>query len=82
MENYYDIATPAELEEHYDGSVPDAKELARQRALCDSDPDYNLSELACLFYGRGDEAAANRCLEHIKNPERRLETSMALYECR
>ncbi len=80
MENYFDIATPAEIEDHY-GYMPDAEELARDRLVCERDADGNFSMLAVLYYFRGDEAATQRYLDKIQNPERRLETSMSLYEC-
>ena len=43
MENYYDIVTPEELEEQFDGLVPDAEELARKRDLCAQKADHNLN---------------------------------------
>lgn len=80
MENYFDIATPAEIEDHY-GYMPDAEELARDHLVCEQDADGNFSMLAVLYYFRGDEAATQRYLDKIQNPDRRLETSMSLYEC-
>ncbi len=80
MTNFFDVATPAEIEDHY-GYPPDAKELARDRRVCDQDADGNFSMLAVLYHFRGDKAATQRYLDKIRNPERRLETSMSLYEC-
>lgn len=80
MENFFDIATPAEIEAHF-GYMPDAGELAADRAACERDADGNFSMLAVLYYFRGDEAATQRYLDKIRNPDRRLETSMSLYEC-
>lgn len=80
MENYFDIATSAEIEDHY-GYMPDAEELARDHLVCEQDADGNFSMLAVLYYFRGDEAATQRYLDKIQNPDRRLETSMSLYEC-
>lgn len=81
MENFFDIATPAEMEAHF-GYMPDAGELAADRVACERDADGNFAKLASLYYDRGDEAAAQQCLEQIHDPDRKLQTSMLLYECR
>lgn len=81
MENYFDIATSAEIEAHF-GYMPDAGELAADRSVCERDTDGNFAKLASLYYDRGDEVAARQCLEQIRDPERKLQASMLLYECR
>ncbi len=79
MKNYFDIATPAEIEEAY-GYMPDAEELAEERARCEKDPDENCENLAALFFARGDTATADKYLEKIQDPERQLTMSMLLSE--
>lgn len=81
MENFFDVATPAEIEAHF-GYLPDSEELAEDRLVCERDADGNFAKLAVLYYFRGDETLAQRYLDSIQNVERRLETSMLLYECR
>lgn len=80
MENFFDIATPEEIERHC-GYVPDAKDLAERRILCEEDPDGNFSKLAILYHFRGDEAKTHEYLDKIQDRDWRLETSMLMYEC-
>ena len=81
MENFVDIATPAELEGYF-GYAPSEKEVARLRSVCGNDTDFNFSNLACLFHDRGQREQADHYLEQIQDNERKLETTMSLYECR
>lgn len=85
MKNFFDLASPQEAARHFsfDGVEPLAPDdLAFERALLDKDADRNFAYLAYLFAGRGDDAAARRCLAQIRNDARKLEASMALYESR
>lgn len=81
MENFVDIATSAELEGYF-GYPPSKKEIARLRSVCGNDEDFNFSNLAGLFYDRGEQKKSDYYLEQIQDNERKLETSMLLYECR
>lgn len=81
MENFVDIATSAELNGYF-GYPPSKKEMERLRSVCGNDADFNFSNLACLFYDRGEQDKSAHYLEQIQDNERKLETSMSLYECR
>jgi hypothetical protein len=81
MENFVDVASSAELEEYF-GYPPSKRDVARLRSVCVKDVDFNFSNLACLFYDRGEQKKSDYYLEKIQNAERKLETSMLLYECR
>lgn len=80
MDNYFDIASPAELEEHY-GYTPSAKEIAEDRQYCEQDADYNFQHLFWLFLDRGDTETANSYLKQIKDPQRHLDATMLAHEC-
>lgn len=81
MENFVDLATSAELEEYF-GYRPSKKEIESLRSDCRDDVDFNLSNLAGLFYDRGEQKKSDHYLEQIQDKKRKLETSMSLYECR
>lgn len=81
MDNYFDIVTPAELEEQY-GYMPSAKEIAADRQYCEQDVDYNFQYLFWLFLERGDTKTANFYLDQIKDPQRHLDAVMLAYECK
>lgn len=80
MDNFFDIATPAELEGHY-GEKPSAEEISADRAYYESDSDLNFLHLFLLFLDRGEKRTAEKYFEKIKDPERRLEATMSAYEC-
>ncbi|MEG2140956.1 MAG: hypothetical protein RRY20_09245 [Bilophila sp.] len=83
MTNFFDIATPEEVIEQFslDDEPLSPEALAAERRALEKDSDLNLSCLAFLSANRGDEQAVHQYLEQIKNDERRLETSMLLFEC-
>lgn len=74
MENYYDIVTPEELEEQFDGLVPDAEELARKRDLCAQKADHNFELLTYLFVGRREFSKARECFHQISDDMLRMDT--------
>jgi len=80
MNNYYDVATPAELEEHF-GYVPSPEEVSEGRESCARDSDLNNQLLFWLFLDRGDKKTADSFLNKINDPSRRLDASMLAYEC-
>ncbi|WP_302548809.1 hypothetical protein [uncultured Desulfovibrio sp.] len=75
MYNFIDAATSQELAAHY-GYMPDAAELAAERAHFAADKDHNLVCLYTLALDRGDAAKAAAYLRRIANPQRRLEAEM------
>ncbi|WP_446424081.1 hypothetical protein [Mailhella sp.] len=77
MNNYYDVATPAELEEHF-GYVPSPEEVSEGRDTCSRDADHNCELLAYLFADRGDFARAQKFLEQIKNESLMSDTARML----
>ena len=83
MTNFFDVATPQEVIQQFslDDEPLSSEELAAERRALERDGDLNLSCLAFLYADRGDEQAARQCLEQIEDDERRLETSMLLFEC-
>ena len=80
MENYYDIATTAELEEHY-GYTPTAKELQADREHCAQNPDYNYQHLFWLFLDRGLPETAQKYYDKIQDPDIQLDAAMIAHEC-
>ena len=80
MELYIDIATPEELEDCF-GYPPTAKDISMERELCLKDPDLNYQFFYWLYLARGDEKTAQGYLDKIKDPERRLFTTMVAHEC-
>jgi len=74
MENFFDIATVEELKEQFDGILPDAETLARQREMCASNADCNLELLTYLFVARGEFGKAQTCLRQISDGTLRSDT--------
>lgn len=66
MINYFDVATPEEVEEFY-GYVPTAEEIAEARDALTRDLDANAAHLAYLFADRGDYAQASLYLDQIQD---------------
>lgn len=80
MDNFFDIATPAELEEYY-GYAPEASETAADKAAFASDPDRNLQHLFWLFLGRKNQDRADFYLNQIQDEQRKLDACMLGYDC-
>ena len=80
MTNFFDVATPEEVEAHY-GYTPEGEELAFARASFDQDKDHNLVSLYLLFLGRGDKGTAAAYYRQIESPERQLEAALLAGEC-
>lgn len=83
MKNFFDVATLEEINSHFslDGSVLDVADLEYERSRLEKDMDLNLSSLAFLFDARGETEKAQTYINQIQDEDRRLETSMLLYEC-
>lgn len=74
MENFFDIATPKEIENHFDDAVHDAGEMVRLRNLCASNADHNLELLTYLFVARGGFSKAQTYLDQISDETLRADT--------
>ena len=74
IDNYFDIATPEELKEHY-GYVPSKEEVTQDRLLLANDRDHNLQYLYWLYMDRGDEKTAEFYLNQIEDWQRKLDAA-------
>lgn len=81
MENYFDIATPEEIEERYDEKLT-SEEIKELRLNLERQPDINYQYLFLLFIDRGENDKANYYLEQIKDPMIKLNATMLAYELR
>lgn len=82
MKNFFDIATPEEVREHFPTTVTVAGRLAQLRDDFERDPDRNWGYLASMYAMRNDEAQANYCLSQMKDEGHRLDVSTSIYELR
>ena len=77
MTNFFDVATPEEVEEFY-GYVPTAEEIAAERDALIRDSDANASHLAYLFADRGDYAQTVVYLDQIQDDLTRADAGRTL----
>jgi hypothetical protein len=85
MENFFDIATPEELDLILGEDDPDLPTSMRgyvhEKALAQEDADYHCGLLSTLYANRDDMQRAEDYIAMIKDEERRLCASMMLHEC-
>lgn len=74
MENFFDVATPEELESFY-GYVPAKEEVAEDRNAYANDRDCNLQHLYWLYMDRGDEKTAKHYFNMIEDWQRKLDAA-------
>lgn len=77
MTNFFDIATPEEVNERYE-YTPSAQEIAAERSELTQNPDANFSELAFLLADRGDYRQAVAYLNQIQDDLTRADTGRML----
>lgn len=75
MENYFDVATPSEIREHFDGELADKAALANERDKATKYKDYNLELLAYLYASRKKYAEAKKYVELISDGSLRADTA-------
>lgn len=80
MTNFFDIATPEEVQETL-GYMPEGAELALERKSFELDADHNCVSLYLLYLERGEAAQAASYYKQIQSPERQLEAAMLAGEC-
>lgn len=80
MENYFDIATPEELEEDY-GYKPTPEQIHRDKLIYEENPDSNFQSLFWLFLQRGDSNRADIYYNKIQDPQMKLDAYLMAYEC-
>lgn len=75
MENYFDVATPSEIREHFDGELADNAALASERDKAAKYKDYNLELLAYLYASRKKYAEAKKYVELISDGSLQADTA-------
>lgn len=78
MSNFFDIATPEEVQHHFSITTPEM--LTRLRESFAHDTDRNYGYLASLYLLRGDATQSQHCLEQIKDAQQKMDFSISLHE--
>lgn len=76
MENFFDVATPEEIQELWGDEEDDEtytpEEIAQLKKMNNDDPDKNCEDLIYLYLLRKDELKALYCLNQIQDPDRKF----------